>query len=81
WKGEIAYRTGKTDAAIAFMQQYLKAPTRNGEVSSQNARYVLGYALLKKESYKQAKEQFELVAKSVSAATNNVEKDALVRAA
>ncbi|MFX6945482.1 hypothetical protein ABTH53_20720, partial [Acinetobacter baumannii] len=46
WKGEIAYRTGKTDAAIAFMQQYLKAPTRNGEVSSQNARYVLGYALL-----------------------------------
>ena len=81
WKGEIAYRTGKTDAAIAFMLQYLKAPARNGEVSSQNARYILGYALLKKESYKQAKEQFELVAKSVATATNNVEKDAVVRAA
>ncbi|MEN9599961.1 MAG: hypothetical protein RL596_2282 [Bacteroidota bacterium] len=81
WKGEIAYRTAKTDAAIGFMQQYLKAPMRNGEVNAQNARYILGYALLKNENYKLAKAQFELVAKSVSTAESNVEKDAVLRVA
>lgn len=81
WKGELSYRAGKLDDAIQFLQQYLKASVKNGEVNPSHARYNLGYAYLKKESYKQAKEQFEFVNKNPQSALNNVEKDAVVRAA
>ncbi len=81
WKGELSYRSGKMDDAIQFLTQYLKAPIRNGEVNPSNARYNLAYAYLKKEMYKQAKEQYELVNKNPHSALNNVEKDAVIRAA
>jgi TolA-binding protein len=81
WKGELSYRSGKLDDAIQFLLQYLKSPIRNGEVNPINARYNLGYAYLKKELYKQSKEQFELVNKNPNSAMNTVEKDAVVRAA
>lgn len=81
WKGELSYRAGKLDEAIQFLQQYLKASVKNGEVNPSNARYTLGYAYLKKENYRQAKEQFEFVNKNPQSALNNVEKDAVVRAA
>jgi tetratricopeptide (TPR) repeat protein len=81
WKGELSYRSGKMEDAIQYLTQYLKASIRNGEVNPSNARYNLGYAFLKKEMYKQAKEQFELVNKNPNTALNNVEKDAVVRAA
>ncbi|MDO8997801.1 MAG: tetratricopeptide repeat protein, partial [Sediminibacterium sp.] len=81
WKGELSYRSGKMDDAIQFLTQYLKASIRNGEVNPSNARYNLAYAYLKKEMYKQAKEQYELVNKNPHTALNNVERDAVVRAA
>jgi len=81
WKGELSYRSGKMEDAIQYLTQYLKAPTKNGEVNTSNARYNLAYAYLKKEMYKQAKEQYELVNKNPHSALNNVEKDAVVRAA
>jgi len=81
WKGELSYRSGKMDDAIQYITQYLKAPIRNGEVNPSNARYNLAYAYLKKEMYKQAKEQYELVNKNPHSALNNVEKDAVIRAA
>ncbi|OYZ53113.1 MAG: hypothetical protein B7Y11_10810 [Sphingobacteriia bacterium 24-36-13] len=81
WKGELSYRSGKMEDAIQYLTQYLKASIRNGEVNPSNARYNLGYAFLKKEMYKQAKEQFELVNKNPNTALNNVEKDAVIRAA
>lgn len=81
WKGELSYRAGKMDDAIEFLSQYLKSPVKNGEVNPSNARYNLGYAYLKKELYKPAKEQFELVNKNPQSALNNVEKDAVIRAA
>lgn len=81
WKGELSYRSGKMDDAIQYLTQYLKSPIRNGEVNPSNARYNLAYAYLKKEMYKQAKEQYELVNKNPHSALNNVEKDAVIRAA
>ncbi len=81
WKAELAYRSGKTDEAIAYSIDYLKSPIRNGEVNSSNARYNLAYCYLKKENYKAAKEQFELVNKNATTALNDVEKDAILRTA
>lgn len=46
----------------------------NGEVNTINARYNLGYALLKMENYPAAKEQFETIAKNVSSASSTIEK-------
>ncbi|HJV20741.1 MAG TPA: tetratricopeptide repeat protein [Sediminibacterium sp.] len=81
WKGELAYRAGKTDLAISYLQNYLKNPSRNGEVNSTNARYNLAYCYLKKENYRQAREQFEMVSKSFGNASDDVVKDAYLRRA
>ncbi|MFY9463465.1 MAG: tetratricopeptide repeat protein, partial [Sediminibacterium sp.] len=81
WKGELAYRAGKTDLAITYLQTYLKNPSRNGEVNSTNARYNLAYCYLKKENYRQAREQFELVSKSFGNASDDVVRDAYLRRA
>lgn len=81
WKGELAYRAGKTDLAISYLQAYLKNPSRNGEVNSTNARYNLAYCYLKKENYRQARDQFELVSKSFGNASDDVVKDAYLRRA
>lgn len=79
WKGEIAYRNGNNESAIAFFTDYLKNPVSNGEVNTLNARYNLGYALLKTENYPAAKEQFELIAKNIGSASTVIEKDAYLR--
>ena len=81
WKGEIAYRNGNNESAVAFFTEYLKNPMANGEVNTINARYNLGYALLKMENYPAAKEQFEIIAKNVSSSSSTIEKDAYLRSA
>jgi tetratricopeptide (TPR) repeat protein len=81
WKGEIAYRKGQNDAAIGFLTSYLKNPMVNGEVNPTNARYSLGYALLKNENYNGAKDQFEAIARNAAAALAPIEQDAFLRAA
>jgi tetratricopeptide (TPR) repeat protein len=81
WKGEIAYRNGNNESAIAYFTEYLKNPMANGEVNTINARYNLGYALLKMENYPAAKEQFEMIAKNVSSSSSTIEKDAYLRSA
>ncbi len=81
WKGEIAYRNGNNEAAIAQFSEYIRNPLTNGEVNVVNARYSLGYALLKTENYPAAKEQFETISKSITINSSNIEKDAYLRAA
>lgn len=81
WKGEIAYRNGNNESAIAYFTEYLKNAQTNGEVNATNARYNLGYALLKTENYSAAKEQFELIAKNISSSSSVIEKDAYLRSA
>lgn len=81
WKGEIAYRNGNNESAIAYFTEYLKNPQANGEVNIANARYNLGYALLKTENYPAAKEQFEFIAKNIGSSSSVIEKDAYLRSA
>lgn len=81
WKGEIAYRNGNNEVAITNFSDYIKNPITNGEVNVVNARYSLGYALLKTENYSAAKEQFGLIAKNIINSSSTIEKDAYLRAA
>lgn len=81
WKGEIAYRSGNNESAIAFFTEYIKNPIANGEVNLVNARYNLGYALMKTENYAAAKDQFELIAKTAGTGSSAIEKDAYLRTA
>jgi TolA-binding protein len=81
WKGEIAYRQNNVDAAIDNFNNYMKNPSTNGEVNVVNARYNLGHAYFKKESYKQSLGYFEQVTRSISPTSTPVEQDAYVRSA
>jgi TolA-binding protein len=81
WKGEIAYRQNKIDDAIRYYQTYLNNSSSSGDVNATNARYNLGYALLKKENYKQAVGFFEMVTKTASIGSNTIEQDAYLRSA
>lgn len=79
WKGEIAFRSGRTDEAVRYYSEYLAAPKLNSEVNPQHAHYNLGYAYLKKEQYKLAQSQFEQVVPNPSARSSAVEQDAYTR--
>jgi tetratricopeptide (TPR) repeat protein len=81
WKGEIGYRTNRNDQAITYLNKYLANPQSNGEVNPVNAKYTLGYALMKAEQYKQALGSFEQITKTISAGSSNVEQDAYLRSA
>ncbi|HEY8387683.1 MAG TPA: tetratricopeptide repeat protein [Parasegetibacter sp.] len=82
WKGEIAFRTGRTDEAIRYYTEYLNSGSpANGEVTLTNARYNLGYAYMKKENYVQALNMFEQVARVVGSSADPVQQDAFLRAA
>ncbi|MBI2282631.1 MAG: tetratricopeptide repeat protein [Bacteroidetes bacterium] len=81
WKGEIAYRKGQTEASIAFFQNYLKNPVINGEVNLVNAKYSLAYGYMKNEQYAMARDYFEQITRTVSAASTAIEQDAYLRTA
>lgn len=81
WKAELAYRAGKTDSAIYFLINYINSPVKDLAANTSNARYNLAYSFLKKENYKAAKEQFELVSKNATTTLTEIEKDALLRTA
>lgn len=82
WKGELAFRSGRTDDAIRYYNAYLQggAPV-NGEVNPINAKYNLGYAYYRKENYPVAQTYFEPLAKNVSLNSDPVTQDAYVRTA
>ena len=62
WRGELAYRTEKYDAAIGFFTTYLSTSTLPlGEATEANALYSLGYAHFEKEDYKKALSYFEKI--------------------
>ncbi len=81
WRGEIAYRIGKNEAAVLELSSYLKNPRTNGQATVLNAQYTLGYALLKMNNYAAAKANFEPVANRASAGSNAIEQDAFLRVA
>jgi len=81
WKGEIAYRSGKYDEAIRFLNIYLQSgASAQGEANPTTAKYDIGYSWMKKENYQQALSYFESIAKSNTTA-GTLEQDAYVRSA
>ncbi|MCX6316822.1 MAG: tetratricopeptide repeat protein [Bacteroidetes bacterium] len=82
WKGELAYRNNKLDDAIKYYQLYEGAgsPT-SGEANSNNGRYNLGYAYLRKENYPVAQKYFEPLAKNPALNSNEFTQDAYIRTA
>ena len=82
WKGELAYRAGKYDEGIRYLDQYLKGShPEQGEASVRSARYDIGYCLFSKEDYAQALGYFQQVARNSGFSTPAVEQDAFMRAA
>jgi TolA-binding protein len=58
WKGELAYKNGQFQTASEYYTEYLRNPLSNGEVNETNARYNLGYSLLRLEKYNAAQKEF-----------------------
>lgn len=81
WKGEIAYRNGKTDEALDYFTNYLKDAKVNGEVNPENAKYNAGYCQLKKENYKAALGLFQQITLSVTNGSSLLYQDAYIREA
>ncbi len=81
WKGEIAYKLNHYDSAVYYIQEYLKAPVTNGEVSAVHASYILGYAYLREEDYADALRNFQQVATSVNSNSQALQVDAYLREA
>lgn len=54
WLGELAYKLGRIEESITYLEQYLAIPIEQGEASMQHANYSLGYAYLKLGAYQKA---------------------------
>jgi pentatricopeptide repeat protein len=62
WRGELAYRAEKYDAAITFFSNYLASNSISlAEANESNALYSLGYAYFEKEDYKKALTYFDRI--------------------
>lgn len=81
WKGELAYRQNRPADAIKLLTTYLNNPLENGEVQPTNARYTLGYALMRTENYSNAREQFDLISSRTLENANALVQDAFIRSA
>lgn len=81
WKGEIAYRQNRYDAAIQNFNSYFKYGGIQGEANPDNAHYSLGYSFLKNENYGAAFSNFKDVAATISATSTSLQQDAYIRSA
>lgn len=81
WKGEIAFRLNEYDSAVYYLSDYLRNPAMNGEVNLTNARYTLGYSLMREEDYANALRNFEQVTTTISPSSSPLEQDAYARSA
>ncbi|MEO6290216.1 MAG: tetratricopeptide repeat protein, partial [Ginsengibacter sp.] len=81
WKGEVAYRLGRYDEAIRYMNAYLGTGGYQNEANPDAARYVLGYAYLETENYPLALSNFKEISSSLSSKSSTLAQDAYVRAA
>lgn len=81
WKAEVAYKLGRYDDAIKYMNAYLETEGYQGEANPDAAKYVLGYAYLKTESYPLALTNFREISSALSSQSSSLAQDAYVRAA
>lgn len=81
WKGEIAYRQDEYDSAVYYITNYLRTPVVYGEVNPVNAKYTLGYSLMREQDFANALRNFEQITTSVTPASKPIEQDAYARSA
>lgn len=82
WKGELGYRNNKLDTAIRYYHLYADAGSPvSGEANTNNVRYNLGYAYLRKENYPVAVTYFEPLGKNPALNSNALTQDAYIRTA
>ena len=63
WQGEIDFGKNEFASAVQHFQAYLSKPQVQGEANVTNAKYSLGYSLLRLQEYKQAGNVFAEIAK------------------
>lgn len=80
WKGELAYAKDNFEDAATYYNQYLQNPLHNGDANADNARYNLGYCLLRLEKYSAAKQEFSALMNK-RLANEQQEQDVVVRLA
>lgn len=79
WKGELAYRAEKYDAAIGFFTNYINASSLPiGEATETNALYSLGYAYFEKEEYSKALQFFENIKLTSSNINSDIKTEVLM---
>ncbi len=81
WKAEVAFKLGRYDDAIRYMNAYLETGGYQGEANPDAAKYVLGYAYLKTENYSLALTNFKQISSALSSQSSSLAQDAYVRAA
>ncbi|NIG53750.1 tetratricopeptide repeat protein [Chitinophaga sp. Cy-1792] len=82
WKGEIALRQNKTEAAIANLNTYMGSTAIvSGEANAQTASYNLGYSLLKQDRFSEALPWFETAQKASGPNAQRISNDAVLRTA
>jgi len=81
WKGEVAYRLNEFDSAVYYISAYMRNPVSYGEVNPTNARYTLGYSLMREQDYTNALRNFEQITTSVFSTSTPLEQDVYARSA
>jgi len=81
WKGEVAYRLNEFDSAVYYISAYMRNPVSYGEVNPTNARYTLGYSLMREQDYTNALRNFEQITTSVFPTSTPLEQDVYARSA
>lgn len=81
WKGEIAFRLNEYDSAVYYLTNYMRNAVVYGEVNPTNARYTLGYSLMREEDYSTALRNFEQITTTVTPASTPLEQDVYARSA
>src|SRR5204863_251735 len=77
WRGEIAYRDDRSEDAVPHLNQYLKSPVFQGEATVSNANYILGYAEMDAQDWRESASHFQ----QVKSGTDAVIQDASLRLA
>jgi len=80
WKGELCYEREDFSCTESHYKQFLASAVRQGEVNAENARYNLGYALLRQAKYEAAQKEFMALSKVKFAAVQQ-EQDVTTRLA
>jgi len=82
WKGELCYRLQKYDSSIYYLNSFIDSKASSqGEANYSHAKYNIGYAYFQKEQFKQALNQFNPIAKDLSATSSAFEQDVSIRIA